>query len=207
MPPASSRLPAALAAGVLLVLAWSAVAPHDAVTWLLEALPVLVALPLLAATYRRHPLTPLAYWLIAAHCVILAIGAHYTYARVPAGDWLRDAFDLSRNHYDRLGHLAQGFVPAIVAREVLWRWSPLRGSRWLPFLAGCSCLAFSAFYELVEWWVALLSDEAAQHFLGTQGDVWDTQWDMFLALCGATAALGLLRRVHDRQLRHFATAR
>lgn len=192
-----------LLTAVLLTLVWSAVAPYDALTWLLEVAPILIALPLLLATRRRYPLTDLAYVLIGIHCVILAVGAHYTYARVPVGDWLRDAFDLGRNHYDRLGHLAQGFVPAIVAREILSRSSPLAGTRWLGFLAGSFCLAFSAFYELIEWWVALISEEASEAFLGTQGDVWDTQWDMFLALVGATCALLLLRRLHDRQLRRL----
>ena len=191
------------------VFLWSAIAPHDRATWWLEVLPALVALVVLAATRRRFPLTALALWLILAHAIVLMIGGHYTYAKVPAFDWLRDAFELSRNHYDRVGHLFQGFVPAIVAREVLLRASPLAYTeagrrRWTPFLATCFCLAFSAFYELLEWWVALLSDTGAEAFLGTQGDVWDTQTDMFLCLVGAIAALVLLSRVHDAHLRGVA---
>jgi len=134
------------------------------------------------------------------HAVILMVGGHYTYARVPAGYWIQDVLDLSRNHYDRLGHFAQGFVPAILAREILIRSSPLAGSRWLAFLVVCVCLAFSALYEMIEWWTALLGGEAAESFLGTQGDVWDTQWDMFLALVGAISSQLLLVRAHDRSL-------
>jgi putative membrane protein len=157
--------------------------------------------PLLVATYRRFPLTPLAYVLIWLHAVILMVGGHYTYAEVPLFDWIRDAFGLARNHYDRVGHLAQGFVPAILAREVLLRTSPLRPGRWLFFLVCCVCLAISALYELIEWWAALLtSPETGTAFLGTQGDVWDTQWDMFLALVGSVAALLALSRLHQRQL-------
>jgi len=144
---------------------------------------------LLVATYRRFPLTPLAYRLIFVHAGILMLGGHYTYAEVPPGFWVRDLLGLSRNHYDRLGHFAQGFVPAIVAREILLRKTPLRPGGWLFFLVTCICLAISAFYEFVEWWTALLSGEAAMAFLGTQGDVWDTQWDMFLCLLGALAAV------------------
>ncbi len=184
-----------------LVLVWSAIAPAERVTWLLEAAPVLIAVPLLWLTWRRFPLTPLAYRLIFIHAVILLVGARYTYAEVPLGFWVQDAFDLARNHYDRLGHLAQGFVPAIIAREVFLRTTPLRRGPWLFFLVCCFCLAFSAFYEMVEWWAALLGGEGASAFLGTQGDVWDTQWDMFLALIGSIAAQFLLGRAHDKQLR------
>jgi putative membrane protein len=185
---------------VLTVLVWSGIEPHDRFTWFLEVAPVLIGLPIVIATGRRFPLTPLLYVLLTIHAVILMVGGKYTYAEVPAGFWVQDLLGLERNHYDRLGHFAQGFVPAILAREILWRRSPLRGSRWLGFVVVAICLAFSAFYELIEWWTAAASGEAADAFLGTQGDPWDTQWDMFLALLGALSALLLLRRVHDRQL-------
>jgi putative membrane protein len=190
----------ALLALVLVVLIWSGIDPHDRFTWFLEVAPVLIGLPLVIATGRRFPLTPLLYSLLAVHAVILMVGGKYTYAQVPAGFWVQEWLGLARNHYDRLGHFAQGFVPAILAREILWRRSPLRGSRWLGFVVVAICLAFSAFYELIEWWTAAASGEAAEAFLGTQGDPWDTQWDMFLALLGAVTALLLLRGVHDRQL-------
>lgn len=197
------RLPLALLGVVVAVLAWSGHAPKDRFTWYLEVAPVLIAVPLLLATYRRFPLTPLAYALIAAHAVILMVGGHYTYAEMPLFNWLRDSFDLARNHYDRVGHFAQGFIPAIVAREVLIRLSPLKPGAWLWFLVTCFCLAFSAFYELIEWWVAVGSGDDAVAFLATQGDVWDSQWDMFLALLGALTSQLLLSRVHDRQLRRL----
>jgi putative membrane protein len=190
----------ALLTVVLVVLLWSGVRPHDRFTWLLEVGPVLIGLPLVLATRRRFPLTPLLYLLLAVHAVILMVGGKYTYAEVPAGFWVRDWLGLARNHYDRLGHFAQGFVPAILAREILWRRSPLRRSRWLGFVVVSICLAFSAFYELIEWWTAAATGEAAEAFLGTQGDPWDTQWDMFLALLGALSSLALLSRTHDRQL-------
>jgi putative membrane protein len=183
-----------------LVLLWSGIAPHDRVTWWLEVAPVLLGAPLLLGTARRFPLTPLVYGLLLAHAVILMIGGHYTYARVPLGFWAQDVFELARNHYDRLGHFAQGFVPAILAREILLRQTPLRPGGWLFLLVVCVCLAISAVYEMLEWWTALLGGVAAAAFLGTQGDVWDTQWDMFLAGVGATSALLLLSRLHDRQL-------
>ncbi|MEE4300247.1 MAG: DUF2238 domain-containing protein [Pseudomonadales bacterium] len=187
------------------VLLWSAIGPHDRATWWLEVLPALLAPVVIGFTWRRFPLTSLALWLILAHALVLMIGGHYTYARVPAFDWLRDAFELSRNHYDRVGHVFQGFVPAIVAREVLLRTSPLAATevgrrRWVPFVVICFCLAFSAFYEMLEWWVAVLSDSGAEAFLATQGDVWDTQTDMFLCLVGALLALATLSRLHDAQL-------
>jgi len=184
----------------LVVLAWSGYLPKDRFTWFLEVAPVLIALPLLLATYRPFPLTPLAYTLLALHGLILMIGGHYTYAEMPLFNWLRDAFELSRNHYDRLGHLAQGFVPAIVAREILLRRSPLQVGKWLFFLVTCVCLAISAGYELIEWRVAVSSGDEAVAFLATQGDVWDTQWDMFFALLGALSSQLLLSRWHDRQL-------
>ncbi|MGH7400098.1 MAG: DUF2238 domain-containing protein [Candidatus Rokuibacteriota bacterium] len=183
---------------VLLVL--SGIGPRDRTTWLLEVGPILIAVPILLATARRFPLTPLAYRLIFAHALILMLGGHYTYAEVPLGFWIRDLFGFARNHYDRVGHLAQGFVPAVVVREVLIRRSPLTSGKWLTFLVLCVGLAISALYELVEWWAALLGGEDAEAFLGTQGDQWDTQWDMFLALVGAAAALALLTRLHDRQI-------
>ncbi len=198
--PPGPAVPAVLWLAVAAVTAWSAVAPKDVLTWWLEALPALVVLVLLPAIYARFRLTTLAYVLVAIHAVVLLIGAHYTYAEVPLFDWVRDAWGLARNHYDRVGHLMQGFTPAIVAREVLLRRSPLAGSRWLPFLVVCFCLAFSAFYELIEWWVAVASGDEAVAFLGTQGDPWDTQWDMFLALVGATMALLMLSGLHGRQL-------
>jgi putative membrane protein len=186
------------------ILVWSGVGPHDRVTWWMEVLPVLIGAPLLVATFGRYRLSGLVYGLLFVHAVILMIGGHYTYARVPAGFWLQDALDLSRNHYDRLGHFAQGFVPAILAREILIRSSPLRPGGWLFFLVVCVGLAFSAFYELIEWWAALVWGGAADAFLATQGDVWDTQWDMFLALIGAICAQVLLARAHDRSLARLA---
>jgi putative membrane protein len=182
------------------VLAWSAWQPHDYPTWWLEVSPALLALAMLVATRQRFPLTPLSYWLILLHAIVLMVGGHYTYAEVPAGDWLRDLVGGERNNYDKLGHFMQGFVPAIVAREILVRLRVVVRPGWLGFIVVCICLAISAAYELVEWWVALLSSEAAESFLGTQGYVWDTQSDMFFALFGATIALALLARWHDRQL-------
>ena len=183
-----------------LVLAWSAWKPHDYPTWWLEVLPALLALVILAATRKRFPLTPLAYWLILVHSVILMVGGHYTYAEVPLGDWVMEWTGGARNNYDKLGHFAQGFVPAIIAREILVRNRVVARRGWLPFIVVCICLAISAFYELIEWWVALLSGEGAESFLGTQGYAWDTQSDMALALAGAVLALLLLTRLHNRQL-------
>ncbi len=184
----------------LAVLAWSAVAPKDRATWWLEVSPALIALGVLVATRSRFVLTPLSYTLILIHCVILMIGGHYTYAEVPIGEWFREAFDGSRNNYDKLGHLAQGFVPAVVGREVVVRFDVVASAGWRNFFIVGSVLGFSAFYELIEWWVALLSDEAAAAFLGTQGYVWDTQSDMAWALMGALSGLLLLSRVQDRQI-------
>lgn len=197
----SRKEPAWLWLGVLLVLCLSAISPQaDRYTWLLETLPVMIGLVLLAVTWRGFPLTLLTYRLLTLHALILILGGYYTYAEVPLFNTLRDSFDLSRNHYDRVAHFVQGFVPAILAREILLRRSPLRVGRWLFFLTVCFCLAFSAFYELIEWWVALVSEQASEAFLGTQGDVWDTQTDMFLALVGSVCALWLLGRLHDRQI-------
>ena len=194
------RLPISLLAAVAVALVVSGIRPYDRLTWWLEVLPVLVAVPLLVATHRRFPLTPLAYWLIAIHSLVLVLGGHYTYARVPLGFWMQDWFDFSRNHYDRIGHLMQGFGPALIARELLLRTSPLRPGKWLFALVTLSILGVSASYEFTEWWAAIAGGDAAGAFLGTQGDVWDTQWDMFLAGCGAIIAQLSLSRVHDRQL-------
>ncbi len=178
----------------------SGIGPHDRTTWWLEVFPVILGVPLLIAARQRFPLTPLLYVLLFIHALILILGGHYTYARVPLGFWVQDLFDLGRNHYDRLGHFAQGFVPAILAREILLRRTPLRPGGWLFFLVCSVCLAFSACYEFFEWWAAVIGGSAADDFLGTQGDVWDTQWDMFLALLGAITAQLFLARLHDRQL-------
>jgi putative membrane protein len=196
----SGREPLALLAIGAVALVVSGIAPHDRTTWVLEVAPALIAAPVLIVTARRFPLTPVAYRLIFLHALILMVGGHYTYAEVPAGFWVQDALDLARNPYDRLGHLAQGFVPAVVVREVLIRRSPLRPGKWLTFLVLCVCLAISAAYELVEWWAAVIGGESADAFLGTQGDQWDTQWDMLTALIGAALSLLLLSRVHDRQI-------
>jgi putative membrane protein len=194
-----TELRALLAAGAI-AFVLSGIRPHDFATWVLEVFPVVIAVPVLIATRNRFPLTPLAYRLIFVHALILMLGGHYTYARVPLGFWVQDLLGLARNHYDRLGHLAQGFVPAIIAREILIRASPLRGGQWLPVVVTSICLAISACYEFIEWWAALIGGSAATDFLGTQGDVWDTQWDMFLAFTGAMLAQLTLSRVHDRQL-------
>jgi putative membrane protein len=197
---AMRREPLVLLAAGAVALALSGIRPHDTFTWFLEIAPILIAVPVLAATYRRFPLTPLAYRLILVHALILMLGGHYTYAEVPLGFWVQKALGLARNHYDRLGHFAQGFVPAILAREILLGRSPLRPGKWLFFLICCVCLGISACYEFIEWWTAVLTGDSATAFLGTQGDPWDTQWDMFLALVGALTAQLTLARVHDRQL-------
>jgi len=189
----------------LAVLLWSGWEPHDYPTWWLEVAPALAAAAVLLASRNRFPLTPLLYILVLIHSIILMVGGHYTYAEVPVGDWWREISGGSRNNYDKLGHLAQGFIPAIAAREILIRFRVVSGKAWLAFLVVCICLAISAFYELVEWWVALLSSEAAESFLGTQGYVWDTQSDMFMALIGAGLALLTLSRLHDRQLTSFSS--
>jgi putative membrane protein len=196
----SSREPLVLLIVTGLVLIGSGIRPFDRVTWWLEVAPVLIGASILVATFPRFRLSPLLYRLLFLHAVILMVGGHYTYARVPVGFWVQDGFELSRNHYDRLGHFAQGFIPAILAREILIRLSPLRRGRWLFFLVFSVCLAFSAFYELLEWWAALIGGASSESFLGTQGDVWDTQWDMFLAGFGVISALLLLARAHDRSM-------
>jgi putative membrane protein len=193
-------------AATVVVLAWSAWRPHDLATWFMEVAPILIVLPLLWLTHRRFPLTPLLYALIALHAIVLAIGGHYTYARVPAGFWVQEWFDLGRNHYDRLGHLMQGFVPAIAARELLLRTTPLRAGGWMFALVTLSCLGISALYELIEFGAAMGLGQGADEFLGTQGDTWDTQKDMLMAWIGAMLAQLLLARWHDAQLARW-TAR
>jgi putative membrane protein len=195
--PTALRVATVVAAAVL---AWSAWLPFDRATWWMEVLPVFIVLPLLWATRRGFPLTPLLYALIAVHAVVLAVGGHYTYARVPAGFWLQEWLDLARNHYDRLGHLMQGFVPAIAARELLLRRTPLRPGAWLFTLVTLSCLGISALYELIEWGAAAALGQGADEFLATQGDIWDTQKDMLMAGIGALLAQLLLARPHDAQL-------
>jgi putative membrane protein len=182
------------------VFIWSAISPRDYFTWLLEVFPVLLVLPILCFSYSKFPLTNLVYGLIALHAVILMVGGHYTYAEMPIFNWLRDYYGWDRNYYDRLGHVAQGFVPAMVAREILLRNSVLPPGNWLFFIVVSISLAISAFYEFLEWWVALASGSDAVAFLATQGDIWDTQWDMFLAFCGAIVAQLLMAKWHDRQL-------
>jgi putative membrane protein len=185
----------------LLALAWSAVRPHDWFTWVLEVFPAVIGAVLLIATRRSFPLTPLLYVLLFVHALILVVGGHYTYALVPFGFWMQDAFGFTRNHYDRIGHFAQGFVPAIVAREILIRRNVVRGRGWLFSIVVAFCLAISAAYELLEWAVSALSGSKGDSFLGTQGDIWDTQKDMALAFLGSIVAQLVLGRLHDRQLR------
>ncbi|MFC0190151.1 DUF2238 domain-containing protein [Fictibacillus aquaticus] len=184
---------------------WSSMNPADRFTWWLEVIPGIIGLFIIIATFRNYKLTMLSYTLILIHCVILFIGGHYTYAEMPLFNWLKETFELDRNYYDRLGHFAQGFIPAIIIREILWRSSPLKHSRWMPFLVISTCLAISAVYELVEFAVAIMTGEAAEAFLGTQRDVWDTQWDMLLALIGASVSYLLLQRLHDNQLEKIKT--
>ncbi len=184
----------------LSVLVWSGIGPRDYPTWFLEVFPAIAGAIVLWYTRDSYPLTTLTYVLVLIHCIILMVGGHYTYAEVPLFDWLQNEFDLTRNNYDKVGHFAQGFIPAVVAREIVVRNRVFNSERWRDFFIVCFCLGFSAFYELIEWWVALLSEEAAESFLGTQGYVWDTQSDMFWALCGAVLALLGLGRWHDRQM-------
>jgi len=196
---------ALLLAIVVAALLWSAFAPRDRMTWFMEVVWVLLALPVITLHWRRFPLTRLLCWLLAAHALVLIHGGAYTYAQTPLGFWLRDAANalglhVLRNPWDRVGHVMQGFVPAILARELLLRCTPLRRGGWLVYLVLAACLSFSALFELIEWWSALAFGADADAFLATQGDVWDTQWDMFLCLCGASASLLLWSRVHDRQL-------
>ena len=185
---------------------WSAIRPHDYFTWFLEVLPAVIGIGLVTVTYRRFRLTDLAYALIAFHAIILLVGGHYTYAEVPLFNWIRDAFHQLRNNYDKVGHFAQGFVPAVIAREILLRTSPLRPGKWLSFLVISACLGLSAFYEFIEWWVALATGTSAEAFLGTQGYVWDTQSDMFYCFIGSILSLLLFTRLHDRQLTKVTTS-
>ncbi len=189
-----------LGAAVLAALVASGIAPYERGTWVLEVLPVLLALPVLAFTRQRFPLTTLLYILIALHMLVLILGGAYTYARVPLGFWLQDLMQLGRNPYDKIGHFMQGLVPAMVAREILLRGAYVNGRRMAGFLSVCVAMAISAVYELIEWWAALALGQGADEFLGTQGDVWDTQSDMFLALIGATVAVLLLAKWQDRQM-------
>jgi len=199
--PPLSPISGALWLGIFFaVLVWSWIDPKDRLTWWLESLPALIGFAILAFSYRRFPLTPLLYWLILAHCVVLFVGAHYTYAEVPLFNWIRDYFGHQRNNYDKLGHFMQGFVPAMIAREILIRFKVICRKNWLPFIVLCIVLAISAFYELIEWWTAVLSGDEATAFLATQGYVWDTQSDMLMALIGGATALLLLSRWHDKQL-------
>ena len=191
-------------AAFVAVFVWSAAGPADRATWLLEVLPAIAAFAVLYWTRNSFPLTTLTYVLILLHAIVLMVGGHYTYAEVPLGEWMRAWLDHDRNNYDKIGHFAQGFVPAIVAREISIRLAIFRSRAWMNFFVAALCLGISAFYELLEWWVALLSDEAAEAFLGTQGYVWDTQSDMLLALVGAVLALLVMARPHDRQLQGLA---
>jgi putative membrane protein len=202
------RQNALISAAVVLIsiLLISAIRPYDYPTWFLEVAPVLIALPIMAATYKRFPLTTLLYVLIFIHALILIGGGTYTYARVPLGFWIQDLFALERNPYDKIGHFAQGFVPFIIAREILLRGGYLTSRGMTAFLSVCVVMAVSSFYELVEWWTALLLGQGAYEFLGTQGDVWDTQADMFFALIGAVAAMPTLSRLHDRQMERLKSS-
>lgn len=201
--PGSHRLPFALLFVVLLVLGWSAYKPHDYPTWCLEVAPAVIGIAILLATGRRFPMTPLSYVLIAAHCILLIVGGHYTYSEVPIGNWARDEFGLSRNHYDRVGHFFQGMVPAIIAREILIRCSPAKRGAWMVFFILCICTTISAVYELLEWVTAEIGGEGAQSFLGTQGDVWDAQKDILLCILGAIFSLLAFSRLHTRQLKQM----
>ena len=195
--PVERRILLALVVGALLL---SLAIAHDRLTWLLETVWVMLALPLIAWKWKAFPLTRLLCWLLAAHALVLIHGGAYTYAQTPAGFWLQDLLHTARNPWDRVGHWMQGFVPAILARELLLRLTPLRRGGWLVYLVLAACLSFSAFFELIEWWSALAFGADADAFLATQGDAWDTQWDMFTCLCGAIASLLLFSRLHDRQL-------
>ena len=194
----------ALLIAVAIVFSWSGINPHDRLTWWLEVFPGIIGIIILATTYRKFQFTTLVYTLIAIHISILCVGGHWTYAHEPVFNWLKEVFHWQRNHYDRLGHFAQGFVPAMVARELFLRLRILNRPRWMPFLIISICLAISASYEFIEWWTALLSGSASTEFLATQGDVWDTQADMFMALIGAVCALVFMSRWQDRQLVQLA---
>lgn len=182
------------------VMVWSGIAPRDYFTWILEVFPGIIGIAILLSLYRKFRLSNLLYALIAVHIMVLAIGGHYTYAEMPLFNWLRDAFGLARNYYDRLGHLMQGLVPALIAREIFLRQQVVKPGAWLNFFMVASALTISVFYEFIEWWVAVGTGTAAEAFLGTQGDVWDTQWDMFMALVGALAAIVIFTKAHDKSL-------
>lgn len=197
---AETRWHVALLASFLLILTWSGFAPADRFIWLLEVLPAILGALILIAIYSRIKLTMLVYVLIWVHALILMLGGHWTYADMPVFDWLQEEFSLARNYYDRVGHLFQGIVPAMIAREIFIREDVVRGTKWRYFLVCCVALAISAMYEFAEWWIAVATGTAAEAFLATQGDVWDTQWDMLLALLGAMLVQPLLGGIHDRQL-------
>lgn len=196
----ASRWHLALFISFLAILIWSGIQPFDQFIWFLEVVPAIIGAVVLLALYPKVRLTMLVYCLIWLHALVLMVGGHWTYSEMPLFSWLRDEYGLARNYYDRVGHVAQGFVPAIIAREILIRNAVVQGRRWLFFIVTCICLSVSAFYEFIEWWVAVASGSAADEFLATQGDIWDTQWDMFLALCGAIASQWLLAGWHERQL-------
>jgi putative membrane protein len=183
------------------VFIWSAINPKDYFTWFLEVIPAIIALFILVLSYKKFKFTPLVYSLILVHCIILMVGGHYTYAQVPLFDFIKEFLHQDRNNYDKVGHLAQGFIPAMLAREILIRKNIINFEAWRSFFIVCFCLAFSALYEIIEWWVAVLSDDAADDFLGTQGYIWDTQSDMAWALFGSILALLILRKYHDKQLK------
>ena len=203
----SRREIVAMLAMVATVGLWSWAESHDHLVWWMESLPVWIGLGVVFATWRVFPFTRLACWLMVFHAVVLLVGAHYTYARVPVGDWFSEWLDLERNHYDRFAHVVQGFVPAILAREILGRFEVIRTAGWQFFLVCCFCLAFSALYEIIEWQSAVWGGDSSLDFLGVQGDIWDAQWDMTLALLGAIAAQLLLAGRHDRQLALMPAAR
>ena len=196
-----SRVLAFLGLSLAAVFFWSLVRPHDYFTWLLEVLPAIIGIAILAATYKRFRFSTLVYALICVHAIILMIGGHYTYAEMPLFNWIRDTLGLSRNYYDRLGHFAQGFVPAMIAREILLRTTPLRRGKLLFYIVVSICLAISALYELIEWRAAVTFGASATAFLGTQGDPWDTQWDMTFALIGAITAMLTMSHAHDRSMK------
>ena len=190
----------AMGGALILILIYSGYITNDRATWIMEVAPVIIALPILVVTYRRFPLTPLLYSLIFVHALVLILGGTYTYAQVPLGFWMQDLFMLDRNPYDKIGHFAQGFVPALIAREILIRCGYVTSRKMAGFLAVCVAMAISAWYELIEWWAALALGQGADEFLGTQGDPWDTQSDMFLAFIGASIAILLLSKIHDAQM-------
>ncbi len=198
------RLHLTLLAIGLGVLIWSAINPHDWLMWALEVFPAVIGVAILLITYKRFQFSNLAYVLVLVHAIILIVGGHWTYARMPLFEWLRETFEWQRNYYDRVGHVAQGFIPAILVREFLLRTSTIRTGKWVTTIVISMCLAISAVYEFIEWWVALILGEGADQFLATQGDQWDTQWDMFLATCSAAAALLMLSRLHDRSMKKLA---